>query len=398
MSHITLKNKQKCCGCSACADACPTQCIQMTPDGEGFTYPKIDEKRCLNCGKCLTVCPISNAECVKNTPYDNVAYAFVSNNADTHFHSTSGGAFFAVVDGFVANNPDKFFVVGAAFEGTRLCHIITNDLAEAERLKKSKCLQSDARGIYRAVKERLDEGAAVLFSGTPCMVAALKSFLGKNYEKLLTVDIVCHGVPNQEIFDAYLNDLEKKHGARVTSVTFRVKKNYDVEKPNPRTAIFEFDNGSSLHLDVASCEYLYGFHTSLFLRPSCEACPFALSQRPGDITLGDFWGIEKKHPELSSARGVSLVHFNTEWGKALLPALERNGALTELTWDYACQENDQLTKPSVPHRNRGKFFRLRRKGVSFIDAVNACKKPDNLVERVLHKLQDIQRKLRKKRK
>lgn len=398
MPHITLKNKQNCCGCSACADACPTQCIQMKPDSEGFLYPQVVEENCLNCGKCLTVCPIANAERAKNPPCDDVAYAFVAAETGLVQASSSGGAFSALVAEFVARYPDCFFLVGAAFEGTRLCHIITNDLAEADRLKKSKYLQSDARGIYRAVKERLDEGAAVLFSGTPCMVAALKSFLGKNYEKLLTVDIVCHGVPNQEIFNDYLADLEKKNGARVTEVTFRVKKDFDTEHPNSRTAVFALEGKPALHLDIPSCEYLYGFHTGLFFRPSCEACPFSSPERPGDITLGDFWGIEKKHPELSSARGVSLVHFNAEWGKALLPALERNGALTELTWDYACQENDQLTKPSVPHRNRGKFFRLRRKGVSFIDAVNACKKPDNFVERVLHKLQDIQRKARKKRK
>ena len=398
MPHITLKNKQNCCGCSACADACPTQCIKMKPDREGFLYPQVSEENCLSCGKCLTVCPIANAERAKNPPYDDEAYAFVASETDLVQASSSGGAFSAIAEGFVARYPDCFFLVGAAFEGTRLCHIITNDLQEAQRLKKSKYLQSDARGIYRAVKERLDAGAAVLFSGTPCMVAALKTFLGKNYEKLLTVDIVCHGVPNQEIFNDYLADLEKKHGARVTSVTFRVKKDFDTERPNSRTAIFTLEGKPALHLDIPGCEYLYGFHTGLFFRPSCETCPFTSTERPGDITLGDFWGIEKRHPEFSSAKGVSLIHFNTEKGKALLTSLGGYGSLTVLPWAFACAENDQLTKPSVPHRNRGKFFRLRSKGHSFTEAAVACKKPDNLVERVLHKLQDIQRKLRKKRK
>ena len=227
------------------------------------------------------------------------------------------------------------------------------------------------------------------------MVAGLKAFLGKEYEKLLTVDIVCHGVPNQEIFSSYLEELTQKYKSKVQRVEFRIKKELDNGEVNPRTVNVCFENGETVNLDIPHCEYLYGFHTGMYFRPSCETCRFAESNRPADITLGDYWGIEKLYPELQSKKGVSLIRFNTEKGKFILPVLQK-GKLLETSYAFACRENDQLLYPAKPHRNRRKFFRLRRKGIPVSACVNICKKPDNFIQKVYHKLANIKRNLTKK--
>jgi coenzyme F420-reducing hydrogenase beta subunit len=228
------------------------------------------------------------------------------------------------------------------------------------------------------------------------MVAALKAFLGKNYSRLLTIDIVCHGVPNQRTFSTYIEELERKYSDTVISFSFRAKRDYEKSSVNPRTVDVEFKNGRRLNLDIGECEYLYGFHTGLFFRESCYACKYTCANRPADITLGDFWGVEKMRPELNSKKGVSLVRANTEKGEEYVREIGHTGVLVPMSYSFACAENEQLRKPSHEHRNKEKYFRLMKRGKTFCEAIEQCKRPDKLYEKVFRKIVGMIRSLKRK--
>lgn len=389
MANIKIKNKENCCGCSACVDACSKQCIHMIEDKEGFSYPIIDEKMCIDCGRCVACCPFQNDAKLKNKLDDDISYAFVSNDIELIKSSSSSGAFWVIVENFVTRNKENFCVFGAAFEGIDVKHICAEDVKSATRLKKSKYVQSNTVGIYKSVRSKLEEGKAVLFSGTPCQVAALKAYLFKPYTNLLTVDIVCHGVPSQKTFSDYLNELSTKYSDEVSAVSFRGKNDFYTDKPNSRTVDVTFNKGNTINFDIVHCEYLYGFHTGLYMRPSCYYCKYASSNRPGDITLADYWGIEKKYPELQSNKGVSLVRFNTEKGRSYLEALKSSGIALETSYNFACKENHQLSYPSIPSSKRTDFIKMRRKGVTVTEAVNICKSRDGFAKKVIHKLESL---------
>lgn len=388
MNFIKLASESDCCGCSACADICPVSCIEMTYNSEHFLYPKVDETRCLKCGKCQSACPVINCDKVKNPVNDDEAYAFVSGDDERVKGSSSGGAFSVIMDSF-SDKSKNFSIVGAAFDGTNVVHKSVSSRESADIFRKSKYVQSDARGIYKKVEADLKDGRQVLFSGTPCMVAALKVFLGKDYEKLVTVDIVCHGVPCQYVFSKYLDEIGENNHCKVSSVSFRIKKGYETENPNPRTVDLVFDIGKTINLDIAGCEYLYGFHHGMFFRPSCYKCKFATPERPGDITLGDFWGIEKIKENLNSKKGVSLVRFNTEKGKEYLDDIKNAGDVFDTSYSFACDENYQLRRPAVVHRNRDRFFKILSQNGSVIESVNICKKPDTLARKVFRKVKKV---------
>lgn len=388
MKSIDVKNKSNCCGCLSCLSVCPKQCISAVTDEEGFIYPSVDTNKCVLCGKCSTVCPVINSDSCKNDILNDIAYAYVDSDESIVKESSSGGAFSLIMDAF-ANSYTDYEIIGAAFDGIEVKHIAKNSRNEANIFRKSKYIQSNTSGIFAFAKQRLNAGAGVLFSGTPCQVAALKRFLGKEYENLLTVDIVCHGVPSQTCFDEYIQEIEKSRKSKIVSVEFRYKSCFESEKPNPRTINLIFADGNNVVMDISESEFLYAYYTGLIYRPSCAKCKFASSERPGDITLGDYWGIEKLHPKLNSLKGVSLVRFNNAKGKLWGGSFIKKGAFIVTSWEFACNENHQLKSPATPHRNREKFFKLRSKGVSFLENVSICKKPDTLIQKVIRKLRLI---------
>ena len=396
MAYVVVDKKEQCCGCGACADACALSCIKMETDCEGFSYPVVEVSRCVSCGKCVAVCPISHARDAMHPSVDDVAYAYVAGGEEIVKSSSSGGAFSLIMDAFFTRH-ENAVVVGASFCEMAVCHSIADNRTDAEKFKKSKYVQSNTQGIFRKVKDLLATDRAVLFSGTPCQVAALKMYLGRDYDKLLTVDIVCHGVPSQKCFDEYLRELEKKHSAKIVSVMFRYKRNFQGDKVNPRTLCLDFENGQSVNMDMSESEFLYAYYTGLIYRPSCAICSFANPNRVGDITLADYWGIEEIHPELNSLRGVSLVRFNTEKGSFLKELFQSAGLFLETSWKFACAKNYQLTFPATPHRNRKLFFRLRAKGVPFCENVVRCKRPEPILKRAFRKLCRILRRLFKRK-
>ncbi len=389
MRHIEIQNGRNCCGCAACADACPRGCITMQEDRHGILYPVVQQDLCVDCGKCVSVCPILHAEERKHVGADDLAYAFAAREDATVFQSSSGGAFSVLADAWFALHGADARIAGAAFDGTHVCHRLTATRAEAASLRKSKYVQSDGRGVYRAVQDALASGKYVMFTGTPCMVAALRGYIGGDHPHLLTIDLVCHGVVSDSELQAYLREFGEAHGSTVKEISFRVKRDFDTERVNPRTMDIRMENGETVNLDMQTSAYLYAFYTSLCYRPSCTACRFACPQRPGDITLGDYWGIEKRFHKWNSLQGVSLVRANTDKGMAAVSALTPAGLLQETSYAFACAENAQLLHPAVPHRNYEKFFRLRQRGASFEETVRICKKPDTLLQKVHRRLKTM---------
>ena len=356
--------KHNCSGCGACAQICALDAIKMTADEDGFLYPATDSNKCVRCGRCVSVCPFNNEN--KNEKPQEF-FAAKSKKPSTVKASSSGGAFYEISKVFC---DDNYAVFGAEMtENLKVCHGFITDFSGISKLQKSKYVQSDTGGSFKKAKEFLDVGTKVLFSGTPCQIAGFKNFLGKDYENLITVDIICHGVPSQQLFDKYLSELSEKLGEKIISFTFRNKKNFDKKKTNQKTVLIKTESGKEIVREVLQCEYLAAFHEAMFYRPSCGECPFAALQRTGDITLGDFWGAEKFFDGFDDGRGVSLVIANTAKGKLLLEKADMDFIVSDA--ETASAYNAQLKKPASAHKNRDKFFDLI-KTHGFCESVREC--------------------------
>ncbi len=388
--HIKIINKSECCGCSACASACPKQCIEMKADSEGFIYPEVSIEQCISCGKCVKVCPI------KHRKEDNSAinvYALKNKNVLTRATSSSGGAFFELAS-YVINNNGVVF--GCAMSSELVAeHIAVRSLSELAKLKSSKYVQSDVKDTYNQTKELLDDGKIVLYSGTPCQIAGLKNYLGKDYENLILVDVLCHGVPSPRLLSDYLVGLEKKYGSKPVSVNFRSK-----EKSWKRLYIdVRFEDGQRHFIFCGYDRYLSMFLNNMSLRPSCYECKFAVEHRQGDITLGDFWGIGKKYPERDDDKGISLVIVNTQKGVEILNAVLNKFDYFESNIETAAKGQGTLSAPTIKNPNRDAFYKSYAENgleAAFNEFVKIPSKPVQAYYAVMRWWLDLIRKLLKK--
>ena len=336
---ILYTSKEDCCGCGACLNICPKHAIMMLEDECGFFYPAIDESKCIRCGQCKKVCAFQN-ENVRNNPIE--CYAAVSRNPEQAEKSASAGIFAAIATKVIEAGG---IVYGAAFdENWNVHHVSAENLDQLCALQGSKYAHSDIGWVYTEVKEQLHSGRQVLFSGTPCQIAGLKWYLCKDYENLLTVDIVCHGVPSSRMLRDYLKTLEYKHGGQVTAFTFRDK---SIGWGINGSAIID---GKKIKIWQSASSYLYYFTRGWIYRENCYKCPYACEHRPADITLGDYWGIEKQHPELlgrgewDESKGISCVIFNTDKGILLSKHIDCD--LKDTSFEKIRAGNAQLFKPS----------------------------------------------------
>ena len=345
--------KSSCSGCTACLNACPFGAIKMEYDGEGFKHPVIDKDKCKNCGLCKKVCPANKSMDVicKDKTHDQIYAAFSRKNED-RVRSSSGGAFYAIAKKFIE---DGGLVYGAAFdEKFKVRHIRVENAKELAKLRSSKYVQSDLGDSFAKVKADLETGKKVLFSGTPCQIAGLNAYITSATarrsdvstteqgdasassagtendllvnkvnkmlsDNLLTVDILCHGVPSPKVFADYLKAMAAKRGAKIKSVNFR-NKSYGWNK---QAMAISFDNGEKYIKRTESDPYYIMYFGSYMLRQSCNECKYASYKRCSDITLGDYWGVEKlKHKDLASTKkGVSLVIVGTEKGEKLFKSV-----------------------------------------------------------------------------
>lgn len=342
-----LPGDNKCTGCGACINICPTIALSMQENEEGFLSPSINESLCIDCGRCEAVCPVYNpASDNSKTPS---VYAFMAPN-DVRMGSASGGFFPMVAESILGRGG---IVCGAAFDKHGILrHELADNKQTLQRLRSSKYAQSKTGFIYRTVKSLLKNGRQVLFSGTPCQVAGLKHFLGKNYDNLLTADIICLGVPPQSLLQRHL--LEKGLQAPYKRIDFR-SKSYPWGTHVMRV---ELENGITYEKLYKEDPYYLAFMSAISLRKSCYDCPFCEYPRQGDITMGDFWGYEKLTGQKADAKGISIVLVNTDKGKEHFNLLNKeNCSISQINCDPASIPNRVGRHMTVPP-GRDRFFAL----------------------------------------
>jgi coenzyme F420-reducing hydrogenase beta subunit len=294
-------------------NVCPVNAIVMKEDDEGFVYPFINQDICINCHKCVKMCP-HNSDTEKYE-YNPLVYGGSNKNKEIKQDSTSGGIFSAIVEKFYTG--EDCYIFGAVAHGLKVCHEYVNDISEIGRFRKSKYAQSDMSNTYENVRKLLSNGKKVLFSGTPCHVAALKSFLEDQYynENLLTVDVVCEGIPSPLLIRKQAEWLEKKYSSKVVYFDYRFK---DKNRWDYQVGKYIFEDGRELRIDRWFNPFWVLWARRLMSRPSCVQCPFRTKDRVADITLGDLWGCQNYCPELyDNNEGAGLVFCNSARGKAL---------------------------------------------------------------------------------
>ena len=340
---ISIDKKYNCCGCTACASTCIHKAISMTSDSLGFLYPEVNTELCVNCGICDKVCQFHD----DYKRYDNYdmpeAYQFRLCDDEQLLKSQSGGAFFAIAEKFIEHGG---IVYGAAFTETwRVTHQKATNINELYALRMSKYVQSDVRGVFIRVKDDLQNGSKVLFSGTACQVAGLKSFIpDRLHDNLLCIDIICHGVPSPKIWEDYIVYLQKTRMSKIVKVCFRDKR---FGWHGARES-FLFENGKEEFRRTNNYLYFSGFS----MRESCSHCNYTNFKRVGDITVGDQWGIPKTSP-YDDERGLSLIFINSDKGKQLF----KNAKLRA---EHVCLQEcmqPQLKQPSKLHPAHKNFIR-----------------------------------------
>ncbi len=337
-------NSMKCTGCGACAQKCPKNCIKMQPDEYGFLYPVINSEECCECSLCQNVCIVDS---IIHTNERGSAYAAKAIKKEDCLNATSGG-FFGSIAEFVLNRDG--IVYGCVMDESHVVqHIGIEKISRLNDLKGSKYVQSNTLNTYKECEHELKKNRLVLYSGTPCQIAGLKQFLGKDYYNLITVDLICHGVPSQAYFDKYLMWLENKNNAPIKNIDFRSKEtdgwslagSYYVEKGEliVKKPLYYFEH----------YYYFYFLEGSIY-RESCYNCKFANMNRPGDFTLGDLWGAEGLNLKLNPRYGCSLVIANNDRAEELLSQLDIE--CEKIRLEDAIKHNEQLSKSSTLPESR----------------------------------------------
>ncbi|MBP1571416.1 MAG: Coenzyme F420 hydrogenase/dehydrogenase, beta subunit C-terminal domain [Oscillospiraceae bacterium] len=362
MEQVYFTQKD-CCGCTACQSNCPQNAITMETDREGFLYPVIDSELCVDCNLCRVVCPFINSESQKNT-LEQTVYSCVHKDEDALRHSTSGGAFTAISDVILGMGG---VVYGADFDADyNIYHSRAINTRQRDRQRVSKYAQSDLEGCFEQVKHDLQNGKTVLFTGTPCQIAGLKSFIPDNLEgNLYLCDLICHSIPSPLIWQEYKAYQENKYGGKMTKVMFRSKIHPWTRDNSNRGFIFEVNNDGTLHED--NIFYDLFFKVGTITRPSCANCKFTSVNRVGDITIADYWGIEEYDASKYNPLGVSVVITNNPKGEKLAAEMAKTANLEQR--DFAEQKKHQkrLAQPVEFPEYRDAFWDdLLDKGFAYV--------------------------------
>lgn len=373
-----LEDKSTCCGCHACYNVCPKDAITMKEDEKGFKYPVIDKEKCIECGLCRKVCPVLNSEKIENKP---IAYAAYNKDEKVREESSSGGIFTLLAEEILNRNG---IIFGASFdEQFNVCHTYIENKKELGKFRGSKYVQSSIGDTYKKAREFLENNRYVLFTGTPCQVEGLKSFLRKNYDKLYTQDIICHGVPSPKVWEKYKEYRKEIDKGNLQEISFRNKDNgwkeYNVN--------FEYDNNKYINNHNKDL-YIKAFLQDIALRDSCYNCLFKKKNRISDITLADFWGIENVLPEMDDNKGTSLVIVNSNKGKELIEKIKNKIIYQEVNFEEAIKCNPSMTKSVGMNKNRDKFFD-NIDNMKFDKLVKKYTSHNNIIKRALGKIKRI---------
>lgn len=356
---IEILDPDLCSGCGSCCNVCPKDAIRMEYNAEGFHAPKIDREKCISCGLCEKSCPALHP--YKENDPEPLVYA-VKGSEDILKESTSGGVF-AVLADYILDK--KGYVCGAAYdESFEVWHKIENTAEGVRRIKKSKYVQSQTGLIFREIKKLLKEGQWVLFSGAPCQVAGLHRFLEKRYEKLYTLDIICHGAPAPVSWKRYLEEnIDMK---KLKDIDFRHKGDHGFKRLH---ICFSYHDGTEDIQPSSKNVYYNHFLKNLGLRKSCAACEGAVTPRVGDFSAGDFWGAQKHYPELiASDSGLSVLFLNNAHARELLPYLEKQFPLMKKVTVNEAMTSNRCHVTRGMHCNRDRFFRMMQEN-TFAEAV-----------------------------
>lgn len=383
---IHIAEKQNCCGCAACVQRCPKKCINLVEDSEGFLYPEVDVENCIECGLCEQVCFFYNRN---DSVIPLMVLAVKNRNVEERLNSSSGGVFVALSKYIIK---EKGVVFGAVFDNHwEVKHTHTDKLSGVHAMMRSKYLQSRIENSYIDAEHFLKEGRKVLFSGTPCQIAGLHSFLRKDYPNLLTVDFLCHGVPSPGVWRRYLDEtffrtankmnvgdnavscLSKNDISTIAKITFRDKKYYGWNMYCFVVYGVPFSMGEEREVILLSDKYhenpyMRGFLSDIYLRPSCYQCKCKNGLSHSDITIADFWGIDKLMPDFDDNKGVGLVLLNTRLGKDVFGCLDME--VRKSTLKDAKRFNNGFKENLKPHSRRDEFFRSFSEGKDVTYTVN----------------------------
>ena len=346
---IRIKNKKECCGCGACAQRCPKQCITMQSDKEGFAYPVVDTKQCSDCGLCDKVCPVMNQQ-PEQAPV--ATYAAINSDQAVREESSSGGIFTLLAEETIKKDGVVF---GAAFNSNwQVEHTFTDKKNELSKFRGSKYVQSSIGNSFAMAEKFLKEGKEVLFSGTPCQIAGLKRFLRKEYKNLKTVDFVCHGTPSPLVWRKYLNEVCRSNNiSDITDIQFRNK----AEGWKKYSLLIKYTGKGKEEAFRETLDenlFMKCFLSNLSLRPSCYQCPTRNGKSDSNITFGDLWGAEQICPEIDDDRGLSLVIVRKEQP---LPQCDK----IKIPYSEALKYNPSIEHDVQEPQKRSKFFRLVHK-------------------------------------
>lgn len=349
---INIVEEKDCCGCEACANVCPAQCISMELR-DGFYYPVVNREKCIECASCERVCPIIHHS--ENPKGEKIGVAGYIKNEQARFNSTSGGAAYLLGEYAIENGG---FVYGVSFDDKfQTVFSSARNKEELEKLQGSKYPQSRIGNEYREIKEELRKGNKVVVVGTPCQIYGLNNFLGKTYENLILVDLICHGVPSPEVWMEYLKSLFPTE--EIQKVTFKHKsegwKKWHVHIETNKS-VYSRERGNDTYMS----SYLGGYN----VRPSCFYCMFKNDTRVSDITIADAWGIPEKDKALNDDKGLSSLIFNTEKGKQFFELLKDKFVYKEFSVEELIQGNLAYSQCIRPNSFRGMYLmQMRKKGV-----------------------------------
>lgn len=367
-------------GCGSCTAVCPQHCIQMLPDGEGFRRPEIDRIKCVDCRRCEQVCPVllDTAEQTQTT-----AYAAKNRNECVRTDSSSGGVFTALAERVLGKGG---CVCAARYDdGFAVVHDFAYSSSELAPFRGAKYAQSKAEHCFPKIRSLLQEGRPVLFVGTPCQVAGLSAFLGKDDPNLTLVDMICHGVPSPKVWHRYLQMRREKdaRNAQIRSINLRSKVTgwsryaYSVD--------LAYQDGSHYCVPQGQDPFMRGFVQNLYLRQSCSHCSFKGGSRRSDLTLGDFWGIWEQHPDFDDNRGVSLLLVHSRKGREAWAAVMEGFDCVPVTLEDALRQNPSALRSSPAHEKREAFFAQLDKSTDTGRLIETCLsgyKKTGLLERI----------------
>lgn len=348
INHIVTFGSDKCCGCTACMSVCPKQCISMEVDGEGFLYPLVDQSLCIDCEACVRTCPFYHPS-ESHKPEE--VYAAINTNEGIRMESSSGGVFTMMAEKVIN---DGGVVFGAKYTADWQVEIVPAEtIEELAAFRGSKYLQARMGNSLKQCKQYLRDGRKVLFSGTPCQIAGLKHYLRKDYDNLIAVDFVCHGVPSPKVWERYLKEVTEAGKRAIQDIKFRDKPQ-GWKRFNFTLNYDEADKSYSMSSYNGDNHYMRAFLSDMILRPSCYNCQAKSGRSQSDITIGDFWGIETVLPSMDDDKGTSLVLVHTEKGKQIFADAQVKTEVVAYADAFA--HNPAIEHSARAHAHRKDFF------------------------------------------